>query len=143
MEHIEPILSPLLMNYLMAIGLIEQTGANKSLIARQEVIARRQLKIYRDSFARQLKNSVLRYITDKDVDICFEPSFDTEEITTLWNSSAVSREYIQNYLGVVDDGNTYVPINQSSEMSKSEDDSNADNEDADRDEKTDKTVRGT
>ena len=83
-------------------------------------------------------------ITDKKVDVYFNPELDTEELTALFSNSIVSREYVTEYLGIVDEGSTYMPMQQSFGNSPfGSGDGNEDEPSNKRKTKPDKTVRGT
>jgi len=107
MQHLEPVLSSILMNFLFALGLIEQTGANKSLIAKQEIRAEKQLRRYHASVASFMEVQVFPHITDKECHMRFNAYLDPEFWLSLWQTSAVSRERIQREYSVIDSGKTY------------------------------------
>jgi hypothetical protein len=107
MEHLEPVLSSILMNFLFALGIIEQTGANKSLIAKQEIRAEKQLRRYHESIASFMKTQVFPHITDKECSMRFNAYLDPELWLSLWQTSAVSRERVQREYSIIDDGKTY------------------------------------
>jgi len=111
MEHIEPVLSSVLLNYLVALGIVEQTGANKSLIARQISEGRKMLNQYRSIVTRLIKTQILSDITDKDVDVIFETAFDPEYIVLMYQAGMVSREWAQENLDISDNGETFNEVN--------------------------------
>jgi hypothetical protein len=107
MQHIEPVLTALLMNFLFSIGLIEQTGANKSLIAKQELRAERQMKRYRAAVANFIQTQILKDITKADVKVLFEPQLEIVEWIALFEQSAITRERILQEFSIRDEGKTY------------------------------------
>ena len=107
MEHIEPVLSALLMNFLFSLGLIEQTGANKSLIAKQEMKAEKQLRRYRKNVARFLETQIFPDITDQECKVLYEPQLEAVEWIALFQASAISRERLLEEFSIRDKGSTY------------------------------------
>lgn len=110
MEQLEPVMSALLLNFLVALGIVEQTGANKSLIAKQEIRARKQLREYQAAVARFFQIQVFPEITDKECQMVFDTELDPEYWVQFWSTGAVSRERVQDEFSIVDKGTTYVPL---------------------------------
>ena len=108
MEHLEPVISSLLMNFLVSIGLIEQGGANKSIISRQEIRADRQLTRYQRAVGRFFETQVFPDITDQPCRLVFKKYYDPEIWLSLFEKNAVSREMLLEQFAIVDDGNTYI-----------------------------------
>lgn len=108
---IEPVLSSILFSYYVAIGLIEQTGANKSLIVAQMKDAERGINILRHSVRVYLMTQqvplILNGSVPDDLVMRYRPDLDAEDIVNLFTSSVISREYAQEALGIVDDGKDY------------------------------------
>ena len=104
MSYIEPVLSAVLMNFLFSIGIIEQEGANKSLIAKQELRAERQMKRYRAAVASFLQTQIIPEITDKEVNVMFEPQMEIVEWISLFTNSAISRERLLREFSIRDEG---------------------------------------
>jgi hypothetical protein len=109
MEQLEPVMSALLLNFLVALGIVEQTGANKSLIAKQEIRARKQLREYQATVARFFKMQIFPEITNKRVDMVFDTELDAEYWINLWQTGAVSRERTQSEFNIIDNGKTFAP----------------------------------
>jgi len=107
MEHLEPVVSALLMNFLLSIGLIEQTGANKSLIARQEIRAERQISRYQRAVSRFFETQVFPDITEQDCRLVFCKFYEPEIWLKFWEKNIVTRETLMEKLSLVDEGNTY------------------------------------
>jgi hypothetical protein len=107
MQHLEPVLSSVLMNFLFALGIIEQTGANKSLIAKQEIRAEKQLRRYQQKVARWMEVHIFSEITSKECHVRFNSYLDPELWKGLWDTSAVSRERIQREYAIIDEGKTF------------------------------------
>jgi hypothetical protein len=104
MQYMEPVLSAVLMNFLFSIGLIEQEGANKSLIAKQELRAERQMKRYRAAVASFLQTQIIPDITDLEVTVMFEPQMEIVEWIALFTNSAISRERLLREFSIRDEG---------------------------------------
>jgi hypothetical protein len=104
MQHIEPVLSAVLMNFLFSLGLIEQTGANKSLIAKQEMRAEKQMKRYQAAVARFIETQILADVTDQEVHVMFEPQLEAVEWIALFQANAVSRERLLEEFSIRDEG---------------------------------------
>ena len=107
MEHLEPVVSALLMNFLLSIGLIEQTVANKSLIARQEIRAERQISRYQRAVSRFFETQVFPDITEQDCRLVFCKFYEPEIWLKFWEKNIVTRETLMEKLSLVDEGNTY------------------------------------
>lgn len=139
LEFIEPILATVMLNFLMPIGLILQTGSNKSIIKRQQMEANLRLEIMRRRIEEQNYAQVW-------------PDFglDPEKVWIVWPKTEaelmdewivdremferrlVSKEYIITKYGIQDEGATFyegVPtMGGSSEgEDKEESDSQAEN----------------
>jgi hypothetical protein len=133
MKHIEPVLSACLLNFFIPLGLIEQTGANKSIISQQVLQARKDMIPIKEAFATYLKTQVYPEILKKDFDefdleIAYPPNGVAYEIwTTFFSSGLISREYATEALGIVDDGKTFIPIEKPMSPSSGKGDSNDDN----------------
>jgi len=104
MPHLEPVISSILMNFLFAIGLIEQTGANKSLIAKQVIYADKQLRAYQRVVSRILSTQLFPDITPLKCTVKYDNDLDPEFWMALWESSAVSRERVLDEFGIIDEG---------------------------------------
>ena len=107
MQHIEPCVSALLMNYLFAIGLVEQTGANKSIIARQEIRAERQIERYRRAVGRFFETQIFPDITDKPVKLVFKKYYEPDIWLKLWEKNVVSLDKLLEEFAIVDKGDRY------------------------------------
>ena len=107
MDHLEPVLSSILMNFLFAIGLIEQTGANKSLIAKQVIYAEKQLRAYQRVVSRIFATQLFPEITSEKCTVKYDNDLDPEFWMGLWETSAVSRERVTDEFSIIDEGKTY------------------------------------
>ena len=107
MKHIEPCVSALLMNYLFAIGLVEQTGANKSIISRQEIRAERQIERYRRAVGRFFETQIFPDITDKPCRLVFKKYYEPEIWLKLWEKNVVSLDKLLEEFAIVDKGDRY------------------------------------
>lgn len=111
MTHIEPVLSAVLLNYFIPLGLVEQTGANKSIIAQQTLQARKDMKPIQQAFSAFLRTQIFRDITKEKVKISFAPLGVSYEMwDAFWASGLVSQEYVTEKIGIVDHGKKFVPI---------------------------------
>tara|TARA_A100001515_G_scaffold142674_1_gene142033 strand:+ start:532 stop:1962 length:1431 start_codon:yes stop_codon:yes gene_type:complete len=107
MGHLEPVISALLMNYLFSIGLIEQTGANKSIISRQEIRAERQIERYRRAVARFFETQIFPDITEQPCRLVFRKYYEPEIWLQLFEKNVISREKLLEQMSIIDDGQTY------------------------------------
>ena len=107
MPHLEPVISSILMNFLFAIGLIEQTGANKAIIAKQVIYADKQLRSAQRIVGRILQTQLFPDITSLKCTVKYDNDLDPEFWMALWESSAVSRERVAEEFGIIDEGETY------------------------------------
>lgn len=107
MGHLEPVISALLMNYLFSIGLIEQTGANKSIISRQEIRAERQIERYRRAVARFFETQIFPDITEQPCRLVFRKYYEPEIWLQLFQTNVISREKLLEQMSIIDDGQTY------------------------------------
>ena len=110
MKHIEPVLSAVLLIFFIPLGIMEQTGANKSLIAQQVLQARKDMIAIRNSFATYLRTQIFPQITDKKVVVHYPPNGMSYELWgTFYANGLVSKEYATDFLGIVDSGTTFAP----------------------------------
>ena len=107
MRHLEPVISSLLMNFLFSIGIIEQSGANKSIISRQEVRAERQIARYQRAVARFFETQIFPDISDSECRLVFKKFYDPEVWINMFEKNLVSRERLLEEFAIIDSGNTY------------------------------------
>lgn len=107
MKHLEPVISSLLMNFLFSIGIIEQSGANKSIISRQEVRAERQIARYQRAVARFFETQIFPDISDSECRLVFKKFYDPEVWIKMFEKNLVSRERLLEEFSIIDSGNTY------------------------------------
>lgn len=127
MKHLEPVLSAVLLNYLIPLGIVEQTGANKSIIARQMLDADRKIQQIQTFAAIDLKTQIFSEVTKKKIEILYPPWLEPEVITNIFTAGGISREELQKHLNVFDEGKTYVPLSTGPTGSPSSDGNNDDN----------------
>jgi len=108
MKHLEPVISSLLMNFLFSIGLIEQTGGNKSIISRQEIRAERQIYRYQRAVGRFFETQIFPDITESECKLVFKKYYDPEIWLKLFEKNIVSRERLLEEFAIIDDGDTYL-----------------------------------
>ena len=107
MSHLEPVISALLMNYLFSIGLIEQSGANKSIISRQEIRAERQIERYRRAVARFFETQIFPDITEQPCKLVFNKYYEPEIWLSLFEKNVITRERLLEQMSIIDEGKTY------------------------------------
>ena len=107
MGHLEPVISSLLMNFLFSIGLIEQSGANKSIISRQEIRAERQIERYRRAVARFFETQIFPDITDQTCKLVFKKYYEPEVWLKLFEKNVITREKLLEQMSIIDEGTTY------------------------------------
>ena len=107
MEHLEPVISAMLLNHLFAIGLVEQSGANKSIISRQEIRAERQLERYRRAVGRFFETQIFPDITDKPCKLVFKKYYEPDIWLKLWERNAISKDKLLEEFAIVDKGDNY------------------------------------
>lgn len=114
LEFIEPILATVMLNFLMPIGLILQTGANKSIIKRQQMEANLRLEIMRSRIEEQLYAQVwpdLGLDPEKvwlvwpktEAELMDEWQVDRE----MFERRIISKEYVVTKYGIIDEGTTF------------------------------------
>jgi len=107
-DYIEPLLTAVLLNFMIPLGIVEQTGANKSLIARQEVFVRKQLMEIQNRISVFMKTQILCHIPHcEDVEIRWKPYLEAETVMQLYETGIITREYANKYLEIVDEGKHY------------------------------------
>ena len=107
MKHLEPVISSLLMNFLFSIGIIEQSGANKSIISRQEVRAERQISRYQRAVARFFETQIFPDISESPCRLVFRKFYDPEIWISMFEKNLVSRERLLEEFSIIDSGETY------------------------------------
>jgi len=127
MKHLEPVLTAVLLNYLIPLGIVEQTGANKSIIARQMLDADRKIQQLQTAASIDLRTQIFSEITKKKVEVRYPPWLEPEIIAILFSSGAISREELQKHLNIIDEGKTFVPIDAGISTSTSSGENNDDN----------------
>ena len=106
--HITPVLSVVLLNYFIALGVILQTGANKSIMAQQKLEARKRIKELERAYSSYLKTQVFYQITDKELKVYYPPrDMEYEIIMNLFATGVISREKAHELLEIDDDGETF------------------------------------
>ena len=108
LAHVSPIMTPIIFEFLMALGLIYQEGANKSLIAKQMVYASDILRRFRTKIARFLENAIFSHVTSKNIKVIYTKLLSIDDMLSLYSSGIVTREWIHQQLGIKDTGKTYV-----------------------------------
>lgn len=114
LEFIEPILATVMLQFLMPIGLILQTGANKSIIKRQQMEANLRLEIMRRRIEEQLYAQIWPdFKIDPEKVWIVWPKTEAElmdEWTILremYERRLISKEYVLSKHGIVDEGTTF------------------------------------
>jgi len=109
---IEPVLSSILFSYYVAIGLIEQTGANKSLIVAQKKEADRGVNLLRNSVKIYFNTQMKPLITPKQTEMRYKPDLDAGDVVALFVGGVISRDYAQEALGIIDTGSDFAEVVQ-------------------------------
>lgn len=110
-EKLQSVLLIVMSEFLFPPGVLLQMSSNKSVVAEQTKYMAKRERSYKDQIKRYLNEQIIPHITDKKVTIRFMPSMSPEEAAILFKAGAISREYLQETLGIVDDdNNTFVPI---------------------------------
>lgn len=108
LAHVSPILTPIIFEFLVSLGLIYQEGANKSLIAKQMVYASDILRKFREKVARFIETCILSNITDRPVKVIFTKLLSIDDMLSLYQAGIVTREWVHQQLGIKDEGTTYI-----------------------------------
>jgi hypothetical protein len=144
LEFIEPILATVMLNFLMPIGLILQSGANKSIIKRQQMEANLRLEIMRRRLEEQLYAQSWPDM-GLDPEKCWIVWPKTEaELMDEWvvdremfERRLISKEFVLTKYGIIDEGTTFyegVPTQAGDEGDdKEETDSQAENHESVKD----------
>lgn len=128
MDLIEPLLSSAMLNFLMALGHIQQTGANKSIIEAQEVRVKEQLDTLRREWARVVDLELLQYIVGgpqkvsiRHIPSNFELLQERGVLVQEFLAGVISREFYLERAKLDDRGTTFKqePQAQDSQNSKS------------------------
>jgi len=114
-EKLQSILLIVMSEFLFPPGILLQMSSNKSVVSEQTKYMAKRERSYKDQIRRYLKEQIIPQITDKDVDVRFMPSLSPEEAAILFKAGAISREYLRETLGIVDNGETFVPIDKGGE----------------------------
>ena len=115
-DLIEPIVSVVLMNFGIPIGIYLQTGANKAIIDEQRKAMDRFYEELRGRFKNYVETKIVPQITGRETRLVFNRApLSTEqtrnELITLiqgYQSGLLSREYILDYMDIEDSGKTLV-----------------------------------
>jgi len=106
MSFIEPLMSVVLLNYYMAIGIIRQDGANKSLIKRQEWKAFELMQPIKKYVAEEIIRQFIEphVIKKRQVYLVHDPPYEmwlerAEEAIALYQGGIVPREWAQSQIG--------------------------------------------
>lgn len=103
----EPVFAAVIMSYGMALGMVLQTGANKSLIDKQESLAEKQIEKMREAVNVFFKTQIAPYITKEPVDLKYNMKFKIDDLVTMFGTGAISREKFQDEAGITDDNNNF------------------------------------
>jgi len=114
-DMIEPILSVVLMNFGIPIGIFLQTGANKAIIDEQRKAMQRFYEDLRTKIKFYVETRIIPHITGRETKLVFNrPPLSTEqtqaEFQTLiaaYQGGVLSREYILEHMDIEDKGKTF------------------------------------
>lgn len=114
MDFIEPLISFTMLNFLMALGHIQQTGANKAILEVQEQKAKERLESLQKEWSRVVDLELLQFIVGgpRKVQIIhresnLEQRSDREVALLEFQAGLISKEYHNSKFGIVDDGTTF------------------------------------
>lgn len=114
MDFIEPLVSFVMLNALMALGHIQQTGANKAILEVQEQKAKERLEALQKEWARVVDLELLQFIVGgpRKVEIRHRESklelrAEREIMAKEFELGLISKEYHNKVCGIVDDGSTF------------------------------------
>lgn len=114
MDFIEPLVSFVMLNFLMALGHIQQTGANKAIIEVQEQKAKERLEALQLEWARIIDLELLQYIVSgpRKVMIKHRPSkidlrSEREIMAVEFQLGLISKEYHNKVCSIQDEGSTF------------------------------------
>lgn len=114
LEFIEPILATVMLNFLMPIGLILQTGANKSIIKRQQMEANLRLEIMRRRIEEQLYSQIWPDLgLDPEKVWIVWPKTEAELMDEwvvdreMFERRIISKEYVVTKYGIQDSGTEF------------------------------------
>lgn len=111
MDFIEPLLSFTMLNLLMALGHIQQTGANKAIIDAQEQKVKERLANIKAEWARTIDLELLQYIVGGPMKVRLEHRGskndvlrEREVMIEEYKLDLISREYYHQQADIFDDG---------------------------------------
>lgn len=114
MDYIEPLISFVMLNFLMALGHIQQTGANKAILDAQESKAKERMETLRVEWARVVDLELLQFIVGgplkikiKHKDSKAEIRLDKELDLMEFQLGITSKEYYQQKHDIIDQGTTF------------------------------------
>ena len=101
----EPVFTAMILSFSMSLGIILQTGANKSIIDRQEALAEAQINQLRKVVNTFFKTQLAPHITKKPVSLKFNKKFNMDTLVNMFQTSAITREKFWEKAGIEDDSN--------------------------------------
>jgi hypothetical protein len=124
-DMIEPWLAVCLLNFSIPLGVLLQSGANKSIIESQKEDARIAITDFRNCFKASVEE-IVPHITNRDADFVWNKaplsSPETREqmkvLLEMFKAGAVTREYLLDYFDIDDNGSTFFapPVDPNQEM---------------------------
>jgi hypothetical protein len=114
-DLIEPILSVILINFGIPLGMFIQTGANKSIIAEQRAAMQRFYEDLRNRIKYYVETKMIPYITGRDTKLIWNKApitspevQDAMKVHILaFQNGLLSAEYIKDQWDITDTGTTY------------------------------------
>jgi hypothetical protein len=138
-EFIAPILAPILLNFCVPLGLVLQTGANKSLIQRQQMECNLRLHILRKRLEKLMYTQLWPVLGLDPVKVKINwPKTDSEILDEwklhreMFERRIISREFILERYGIVDNGTEFyegIPTPDSEADTSATDKGNENNDD--------------
>jgi len=116
-QIIEPILSVVLINFGIPLGIYIQTGANKSIITEQRLAMQRFYDDLRGKIKYAIESKIIPMITSAECSIVFnKPPITAPESQeafklhiSAFEKGLLTREYILDYWDIDDKGTTFAP----------------------------------
>ena len=111
-QLIEPLIAVVLFNFGIPLGMLLQSGANRSILREQSEGVQRFIGHIRQSIKRDIELRVIPSITSSKANLVWDEGFSdwirrSIALTRLYEWGIVSREFLVNKLDIEDDGKTF------------------------------------
>lgn len=116
-DLIEPLISVILLNFGVPLGMFLQTGANKSIMEEQRNAMNRFYEEMRGKIKYYIEQELIPKITNRDCKVVFNDPPITSDSTqramlthlSMFKEGLLSREYILDYWNIDDRGTSFAP----------------------------------